>query len=146
MRLLSHVLPLAVATLGLTWAAPAQATITPYGVSCGPVLTGEINTHHSPGTMTLRITHGSPHGDALMAFGVNPLVTPLPNSSCLLLTEAYHLQHFLLNGAGRATWRFTLPPGFSGEARMQMIEVLFDASRGYTLSSSNGIHVVVPPV
>jgi hypothetical protein len=146
MRVLNMILGPTLSLVGFTWSLPAQATVTPYGVSCGPVLAGEINAHHSPAALTLRLEGGAPHGDALMVFGVGPLVTPLPASNCLLLTEAYHLEHFMLNDAGRALWRFRLPVGFTGEARLQVIEVLFDPSNNFSFISSNGLHVVVPPV
>ena len=146
MRALNHVLTALAGAVGLAVSIPAQASVTPYGVSCGPVLAGDIhqNPHHS--TLTLQVTHGEPHALAAMVIGVRPLVTPLPSSSCLLLTEAYYLEGIQLNGSGMAFWHLVLPNGFHGEARMQVLEVLLTGPAGLDLVSTNGVHAVVPPV
>ena len=146
MRALTRLVTAMVGVFGLALGLPAQASVTPYGVSCGPVLVGDIATQHNPQVLTLQLTHGTPHADALMVFGVHPLVTPLPAGQCLLLTDAYHLEYFVLNGAGNAMWHFVLPPGFHGEARLQMLEFHFGTREGLTFLSSNGVYVVVPPV
>lgn len=144
MRALNLVLTALLSAVGLAVSIPAQASVTPYGVSCGPVLIGDIqqNPHHA--ALSLQLTHGAPQAMAVMVFGAHPLVTRLPYSSCLLLTEAYYLEPFQLNGAGNAMWHMTLPPGYQGEARLQVLELLFDGPAGITLISSNGVHVVVP--
>lgn len=146
MRALNLVLTALLSAVGLAVSIPAQASVTPYGVSCGPVLIGDIhqNPHHS--TLTLQVTHGEPQALAAMVIGVSPLVTPLPFGSCLLLTEAYYLEGLQLNGAGTAFWHLVLPNGFYGEARMQVLELLLTGPAGLELVSTNGVHVVVPQV
>lgn len=146
MRALNHIVATLVGAVGLAVSVPAQASVTPYGVSCGPVLAGDIHENPNHSTLTLQVTHGEPHALAAMVIGVRPLVTPLPFSSCLLLTEAYYLEAFQLNGAGMAFWHLTLPTGFHGEARMQVLEVLLGGVAGLELMSSNGVYVLVPPV
>ncbi|MBK8975382.1 MAG: hypothetical protein IPM29_05615 [Planctomycetes bacterium] len=141
LRLAFAAIVLSVLTCGVAAQAPA---VIPYGQGCGPVLTGQVTPNGNTLRFAFTVTNGTPGGRVLLIVGVNELALPLPYTSCFLLTEIAFSQQHLLDASGSFTWSHALASTFSGYARIQFIEVDFNAPGGLAFYPSNGVHMIVP--
>ncbi|MBK8975381.1 MAG: hypothetical protein IPM29_05610 [Planctomycetes bacterium] len=119
-------------------------TVTPYGTSCGPVLSGEVVPNGGTQRFAFTVSNGTPRARVLLVVGIDETATPLPGTSCLLLTQLYFTQQHRLDATGRYTWSHALSSSFSGYARVQFLEVDLDAPGGVAYFPSNGVYMVVP--
>lgn len=119
-------------------------TVTPYGDSCGPVLTGAVTPNGNTLRFAFTVNQGTPRARVLLVVGVNEQAVRLPGTPCFLLTEIAFSQQHRLDTTGSYTWSHALPADFHGYARVQFIEVDLDAPFGVAFTPSNGVLMEVP--
>ena len=96
---------LAALVFGACVALPAQnCTVTSYGQGCGPVATGIVTPNGNTARFDFTVT-AAPRSRVLLVVGVNETATPLPFTSCLLLTELAFTQQHRTDAAGQ--WLFS---------------------------------------
>lgn len=132
---------LAALVFGACVALPAQnCTVTSYGQGCGPVATGIVTPNGNTARFDFTVT-AAPRSRVLLVVGVNETATPLPFTSCLLLTELAFTQQHRTDAAGQWSFSHAIAGGgtFTGYARIQFIQFDLDSNGGLSLFPSNGL-------
>ena len=133
------------AVLALSPLATAQTCMMEnYGSGCGPVANGTVTPNGAGIRFAFTMSNAAPRTRLLLVVGVSPTATPLPFTSCLLLTQLAFTQAHRTNAAGTYSFSHQIPGGpggFIGIACVQFIEVQLDQNNNLVLRPTNGVQM-----
>lgn len=141
---LSHLLVGAI--LALSCSVEAQTCSTSnYGQGCGPVANGTTTPQGNHVRFSFTMSQATPGAALLLVVGVSQTQTPLPFTSCFLLTELAFTQGHTIGSDGTWTFEHSLPygpGGFVGQACVQFIEVSLNPQNQFVVRPTNGVLMV----
>lgn len=122
--------------------APAQQRdLTPYGRTCGPLLSGTVGLDGTHRRVQLDLKQGFPQAIGLTVYGDRPIEVPIPGTSCFLNTTLVGVGFFVTGASGGATHTQRVPYAAQLTVCVQDVVLRRNVSGGFDLESSNGLKV-----